>query len=272
MSARFLICLLLLNAAAFAEPKRLLLVGQGPDGHPPTTHEYMAGVRVVQELLRPYAEQIQITTAKADEPWPEGPALIDKADGIVMQVTQGARWMQSDPERYAALKRLAERKGAIVALHWAVGAYDAQYIAGQVALLGGSRGGPQRKYKVLENDIHLGERAHPILRGLGDFRINDEFYYRLDLAPASPAFHPLLTTNIDGNEETIGWALDRPDGGRSFGYVGIHFFENWKREEYRRFVMQGILWSLGIDIPKEGAKVDVDPSVLVLPKAPEKGK
>src|SRR5678815_1715362 len=67
--------------------RRLLLIGQGPDGHPPSTHEYMAGVRVLEKLLAPI-QGLQITVVKADEPWPEGPALIDRADGVVMFVTQ----------------------------------------------------------------------------------------------------------------------------------------------------------------------------------------
>ena len=120
-------------SAAAVNPKRLLIVGQGPDGHPPTTHEFMAGANVLAELLKSCGE-IQIKVAKADEPWGDGPALIDHADGIAMFVTQGARWMQIDPTRHAALKRLAARGGAIVALHWSVGATNAQYIQGQLEL------------------------------------------------------------------------------------------------------------------------------------------
>src|SRR5580765_6956893 len=107
-------------APAFGDPpkaRRLLLIGQGPDGHPPSTHEYLAGVRVLEKLLAPI-QGLQTTVVRADEPWPEGPALIDQADGVVMFVTQGARWIQLDPKRHAALKRLAQRKGGIVALHW----------------------------------------------------------------------------------------------------------------------------------------------------------
>src|SRR5258708_3403542 len=146
-------------------PKRLLLIGQGPDGHPPTTHEFMAGVRVLEKLLAPI-KGLQTTVAKADEPWPEGPGLIDQADGVVMFLTQGARWMQLEPKRHDALKRLAQRKGGIVALHWAVGAIDAQYIQGQLGLLGGTRGGPQRKYKELETDGPAADRGHPLMRGI----------------------------------------------------------------------------------------------------------
>ncbi len=267
----FLLLLLALPSAVLAAPKHLLIVGQSPDGHPPTTHEFMAGARLLQKLLAPFSDEVETTVVKADEPWPEGPGLIDAADGIALFVTQGGRWMQTDPARYAALKRLAERKGGIAAFHWSVGAYDPQFIPGQVALLGGSRGGPQRKYKVLDNDVHLSvaERAHPVLRGLSDFHINDEFYYHLDLAAPSPAFHPLLTTPIDGNEEVIGWAVDRADGGRSFGYVGMHFHSNWARPEYRRLAVQAALWTLGLPIPEAGAAVEVDPKDLELPPAPE---
>src|SRR6185436_12982949 len=39
--------------AADTAAKRLLIVGQGSDGHPSTTHEFMAGTRVLSELLAP---------------------------------------------------------------------------------------------------------------------------------------------------------------------------------------------------------------------------
>ena len=91
-------------SAAGSRPKRLLIVGQGPDGHPPTTHEFMAGAKVLAELLKPY-QDLQATVVNADEPWADGPRLIDQADGLVMLVTQGAQWMQSEPQRHDALKR-----------------------------------------------------------------------------------------------------------------------------------------------------------------------
>ncbi len=238
--------------------KRLLLIGQGPDGHPAASHEFMAG-----KLLAP-VRGLQTTVVKGDEPWPEGLALIDQADGVFLFVTQGARWMQSDPKRQAALKRLAQRKGGIAALHWAVGAIDADYIQGQLDLLGGTRGGPQRKYKVLETDVKVVDRSHPITAGMSDFRINDEFYYRLDFVKPAGSVHPLLTARIDDNDEVVCWSWERPDGGRSFGFVGLHFHSNWQRVEYRRLVAQGLLWTLGLPIPKEGMNVELDPKFLEL--------
>src|SRR5262245_28280731 len=79
--AMSLACATIGGLAAESTAKRLLIVGQGPDGHPPTTHEFMAGANVLAELLKPY-HAIQTSVVKADEPWSDGPALIDQADNI----------------------------------------------------------------------------------------------------------------------------------------------------------------------------------------------
>ena len=266
---RLLLSLLILTAPVLAlDKKKLLLIGQGPDGHPPGTHEFMAGVSVVKALLET-ATEIEVAVTKADEPWTDGPAMLDAADGAVLLVTQGAQFMQSPPERFAAFQKLAQRKGALVALHWSVGAKDAQYIDGQLKLLGGTRGGPQRKYKVLETDVRRITPEHPILAGVPDFRIHDEFYYRLELLPnEAPGFTPLLSAEVDGNPETVCWAWERPDGGRSFGYVGFHFHENWGRAEYRRLVGNAIRWALHLPIPEQGVAVEVPAEVFKLSPAP----
>src|SRR5205823_6455928 len=99
---------------------------------------------------------------------------------------------------------------------------------------------------------------HPVTTGVGPVRVHDEFYYALK-AVEKPASAPvsLLTAAIDGHDETVAWAWERPDGGRSFGFSGLHFHENWKLPEYRRLVVQGILWSVKLPIPKEGVSVDI---------------
>ena len=258
-------------SAAESRPKRLLIVGQGPDGHPPSTHEFMPGARVLAELFKPY-ENLQATVVNADEPWTDGPKLIDQADGIVMLVTQGAEWMQIEPQRHAALKRLAARGGAITALHWSVGAKDAKYIQGQLDLLGATRGGPQRKYLVLSTELKRVVPEHPILRGVGDIKVHDEIYYALDRVPG---IQPLFTARIEGQDEMAAWSWERADGGRSFGFVGLHFHSNWQLPEYRRFVMQGVLWSLKLQIPAGGVNADIGSKKLelngVLPPLPGPG-
>jgi type 1 glutamine amidotransferase len=261
-------------SAADAKPKRLLMVHQSPDGHAPTFHEFKGGAEVMNELLKPY-KNIQTTLVNADEPWADGPKMIDQCDGIVLWVTQGARWMQTDDKRYEALKRLAARGGAIIALHWSVGATDAKYIQGQLDLLGGTRGGDWRKYTVIQAEMKPAAPKHPILTGLGAINTYDEFYYRLDLRKE---IQPLYTAHIEGKDEVCAWGWDRPDGGRSFGFVCLHFHSNWQKPEYRRFVTQGVLWSLKLPIPAGGVNTDINSKVLELdgvlppPASPESEK
>jgi type 1 glutamine amidotransferase len=243
-----------------AATRRVLIVGQGTDGHPPTTHEFMAGAHVLAELLKPYKE-IQATVVKADEPWSEGPKLIEESDGIVLLVTQGAQWMQTEPKRHAALKKLAARGGAIVALHWSVGAKDAKYIQGQLDLLGATRGGPQRKYLVLATELKRVLPSHPILTAVDDIKVYDEMYYALDRVPG---IQPLFTSHLEDKDEMVAWSWERPAGGRSFGFVGLHFHSNWQLPAYRRFVVQGVLWSLNLPIPSGGVNVDIVSSKLAL--------
>ena len=105
------------------------------------------------------------------------------------------------------------------------------------------------------------EPQHPILSGLPDFKAYDEFYYALD---KTPNIQPLLTAKIDGQDETVAWCWDRADGGRAFGFVALHFHSNWQLPEYRRFVVQGVLWSLKLPVPANGVNVDIDSKKLEL--------
>ena len=84
-------------------------------------------------------------------------------------------------------------------------------------------------------------------------------YYTLDRVPG---IQPPLTARIDGRDEMAAF-WERPDGGRSFGFVGLHFHSNWQLPEYRRFVVQGVMWSLKLPIPA-GANVDIDSRKLEL--------
>lgn len=257
-------------AAAADTPRRLLLVGQGPDGHPPTTHEFMAGLKVMETCLQG-VPGLEITTTLAEEPWFDGPDLLAKADGAVLYLSQGAQWMQTGPRRYEALSKLAARGGGLVALHWAVGAKEAQYIPGYLRLLGACHGGPDRKYQKLETDLEVADSSHPITQGIENFRLYDEFYYQLKLQPPPEAIVPLLRAKIDDTPQMVAWCWDRPDGGRSFGFGGLHFHDNWKRNEYRRLVTQGILWTLKMPVPESGLKLDLEESMYTLPDAQQDG-
>jgi type 1 glutamine amidotransferase len=246
-------------------PKKVLLVASGPDGHPPATHEYAAGVDILAKCLKP-VKGIEVTVAKADGVWKEGPELVGRADTVVLFLTEGAKWLSADEKRLAAFRQHAKGGGGLVVLHWAMGTREVGPIEPFVALFGACHGGPDRKYKVAETSVTVADAKHPITTGIKDFKVNEEFYYRLKLPKGEHAVKPVLLAEIDGNKEMVSWSWERPDGGRSFGFSGLHFHANWKREEYRRLVAQGVLWTAKQPIPEKGLAVELPDSAYLLEK------
>ena len=45
----------------------------------------------------------------------------------------------------------------------------------------------------------------------------------------------------------IAWAYERKDGGRGFGFTGGHFHRNWADENFRKVVVNAILWAAKVD-------------------------
>ena len=103
---RFIFGFLFVGVSLVAAPKQVLVLGQKPDGHPPGTHEYMPGARVVKALLSG-RDDIKVTISQADEPWAEGPKLIAKADCVVLFVNEGGRFITDDPKRAKAFQSFA---------------------------------------------------------------------------------------------------------------------------------------------------------------------
>ncbi len=263
-----ILTLLVLRVAPADEPqtlptKRVLLIGQGPDGHPPTTHEYRAGTRIVAKLLS-RQPKVQTIVVSADDEWANGPMLLDGADAVVLFVSQGAKWIQATPQRLAAFQALAQRGGGLSVLHWGMGTKDAVDIPAFVDLFGGCHGGPDRRYKVLETQLELASNTHPIVRGVAPLKVQDEFYYQLKWPQPATKHEPLLQVTIEGQTYPVAWSWERPAGGRSFGFSGLHFHDNWKHESYRRVVLQAVLWTIGRDIPTSGIDVAISADDLKL--------
>jgi hypothetical protein len=186
------------SAHAGETKKRVLLLWQKPDGHPKNTHEYELGQKILKRELDKF-KSLDVVLVNADEPWKDGPDVLAKADGVVLFISEGARWLNADAKRLVAGK------------------------------------------------------DHPIQNGLSKMKVREEFYYTLKFP--KDGITPILQASIDGENQTVAWAFSRSDGGRSFGFSGLHFHENWQLPEYRRLVTQGVLWTLDVAIPKEGIAV-----------------
>jgi hypothetical protein len=55
-----------------------------------------------------------------------------------------------------------------------------------------------------------------------------------------------------GQPEQLAWVYERPGGGRGFGFTGGHFHWNWGCRSFRTTVLNGIVWTAGMEVPAAG--------------------
>ena len=120
---------------------------------------------------------------------------------------------------------------------------------------------------------------HPITRGVKPFAINDEWYFNIRFRPEMKGVTPILVAKPDdetrkgvtrrragrtrtsleakGRDEVLAWAVERPDGGRGFGFTGAHSHKNWGDPNFRKLVLNAILWTAKLDVPSGGVECTV---------------
>ncbi len=290
-------CSLLLGAAALpAAPKRIVLIA-GPKSHAAGAHEYLKSAKLLKVLLD-RANLPGIETEVHFNGWPDDPRALDRADTIAW-FSDGenpayefeAPYLQAD--RLAILQRQMDRGCGWVAHHYSVfaptthgprmlawaGAYfDFQTGKGEGGLYGSTNEGERARYRSLirveETDLALVSAGHPTAAGVRPFRIHDEFYYQLVFGDQAQRIQPILRApafSSDASAQTVGWAFDRRDGGRSFGITMGHRFANWANDDYRRLVLNALVWTAGGTVPAGGVQStyldekEVDQALLARP-------
>lgn len=263
---RTLIALLALGlptAGALADDDattKILLIGKDRD-HPPRTHEYMAENHLLAKCL----EQTEGVETIVSDGWPTDPKALEGVDAIVLYTAVGGNVLFADEARRAQVEELLKRGVGLVAIHWSTDA--APGIAGdtQLEYLGGWFNPSFSEIPVRDSVVVRAKPDHPVSRGWDDFPMTDEYYIKLRFRDE---IEPLLKAEIDGTEYVVGWAYDRPDGGRSFATVCGHFHDCFANDSFRRVLANGILWAAGREVPEAGAPCAVNAEDLVLPPDP----
>jgi hypothetical protein len=55
-----------------------------------------------------------------------------------------------------------------------------------------------------------------------------------------------------GEKQHVAWAYQRPGGGRGFGFTGAHNHVSWQDDNFRKVVLNAILWTAHVEVPKKG--------------------
>jgi type 1 glutamine amidotransferase len=165
-----------------------------------------------------------------------------------------------DEETTAYLERLdkllQEKQIGVVVLHYALWAENWRAREQYMKWLGGLWVQIGSKNPVDEWAITFEAPQHPILRGVKPWTFRDEIFCRF-LLPNDARRTNLLRASPKEDRGSIGpqiasWAYERTDGGRGFAFGGQDFRDNLARDDYRRFLMNGIAWAARIEIPPEG--------------------
>ena len=60
--------------------------------------------------------------------------------------------------------------------------------------------------------------------------------------------------NNSGGEETLMWAYEGENQGRSFVFTGGHYHDSWSNKNVRKLVMNAAVWVTGLSIPEKGVR------------------
>ncbi len=256
MNTSLLPWFLLVLPAWTAPPARIVLVAGNPS-HGPGAHEFNAGTLLIEKMLRqnPGVEPVVVKGG-----WPADESVFDAARSVVFYMDGGGRHPMIQPGRLETLAKLMARGVGLVAIHYTVEVPKDNGGKEFLEWLGGYYERPYSTNPINETDVALASPKHEISRGWKSFRGRDEWYYRIRFGENDPRVTPILTARLPAdkpNTEALAWATQRAGGGRSFGFTGGHFHNNWGIPEFRRMVVNAILWTAKIKVPKQGARSDL---------------
>ncbi|MCL4401482.1 MAG: ThuA domain-containing protein, partial [Acidobacteria bacterium] len=205
--------------------KKIVLVA-GTRSHGPGDHEYEAGCYLLANFLKQNGARPVVVTGG----WPQDESVFNGAAEVVLYMDGGDAHPLLKGNRLETLAGLMKKGVGLACLHYAVEVPKEKAGPQFLEWIGGYYERPYSQNPF--NDVELIQTApeHPISRGWKSFRLKDEWYYRIRFQEGDKRVTPVLAAMVPvdkPNRETLGWATQRADGGRGFGFTGLHPHRNW---------------------------------------------
>lgn len=251
------------------EKKKIVFIA-GPPSHGKGEHEFKAGCTLLAKLLNESTKNINAVVYHTD--WPTDPSVLADADAVVIYCDGGGGHMVIP--HLEEMDKLMKKGVGLVLLHYAVelpkgpkGNYFLSWVGGYFETYW--------SVNPFWNATFKNMPPHAITRGVAPFEAKDEWYYHIRFADDMKNVTPLLVTlppkstlnRPDGSHDnnafaradiekgipqTMAWAFERAKGGRGFGFTGGHMHNNWMNDNFRKFVLNAIVWSAKLEVPKKG--------------------
>lgn len=253
------------------DSKKKIVLIPGHDSHGVGHHEHLGGCQLLAKFLNDNVPGVYaIVTEKG---WPKDTSVLDDASSILMYCDGGDEHIVIP--HMAHIDRLMKKGIGLVNLHYAV---EIPKGKGGEKFLNWIGGYFELNYSVNPDwTIELESLPiHPVTRGVTSFEVNDEWYYHLrfvqndtNLIPILKALPPVSTLDRpDGphsnnpnvreavlskkEPQTVAWAYTRPGGGRGFGFTGGHVHKNWMNDNFRKLVLNALVWTAKLEVPEKG--------------------
>ena len=286
-----------------AEPPKRLVIVAGKQSHPPRMHEFNAGSQLLAKCLK---DSPLVTVEVVKNGWPEDESIFDKADGIVFYMDGGGghELVKENGRRMKLAEEWTKKGVGIGCMHYGVEVVKDQAGAQFQRWIGGYYESMFSCNPIWEPHFTVFPE-HPITRGVKPFQVKDEWYFNMRFVGDIPGnvastqgdlkFQPILVAeandavrngpyvypqgpypHIQANKnraEAMMWAVERANGGRGFGFTGGHFHDNWGNPDFRKTVLNALVWLTQAEVPLTGIESKVDPADLELnlePKGPKK--
>lgn len=255
---------------ADAADKTKIVFVAGKQSHGWGAHEHRAGCMLLAKRLNENVPNVEATVIT--DGWPEDNAVFDGAATIVIY-SDGHESHPIKPQ-LAFYDRLAAQGVGLVTIHWATEVERGEIADRFLEWQGG--------FCDLHWSVNPHWRAnyatlpdHPITRGVNPFEVQDEWYYHMRFADGMKGVTPILSALppastlskpdgprsgnpavrqaiANGEPQHMAWAFERPDGGRGFGFTGAHFHRNWAHDDFRKIVLNAIIWTAHVEVPANG--------------------
>jgi type 1 glutamine amidotransferase len=226
-----------------------------------------------------------VTTAVYTNGWPADPqvAFADAA-AIIVYCDGGGGHTLLRENRLQTIGGLMKKGVGLACLHYGV---EPTKEKGQPEFLDWIGGAFEINWSVNPHwDANFNKLPnHPITRGVKPFQIRDEWYFNMRFREGMKGVTPILSAVPDGSTtnrndgphegnpamremvargevQHVAWAAERADGGRGFGFTGGHFHKNWGDDNFRKVMLNAILWVAKVEVPADGVQSKLTPEQL----------
>jgi type 1 glutamine amidotransferase len=259
--------LAVLNATA--ADKKILLVA-GKQSHGPGDHEFNAGSMLLAKCLNS-VPGIKASVEKGG--WPADESAFNGIDAVFFYMDGGAGHPVAKPDHIKKVRELAAKGVGIGFGHYGVECVPGEPGNAWKDLIGGHY---EHQFSVnpMWSPEYKSFPAHPIANGVKPFSIRDEWYFNMRFRDNTNGITPILVATpsdqvrkgpyvyppgpyehivqASGRPETMMWAVENPNGQRGFGFTGGHIHKNWGNDNFRKVVLNALVWAAHGQVPKEG--------------------